>query len=137
MIFIDLRDHYGLTQVVVHPDRPFFGEAERVRNESVITVTGKVVKRPGETVNPEMATGEVKLVAEEGQVGMGGRAGGGGKSGQAGAMVLGIARALQLMNPEWRAKLKKAGFLTRDAREVERKKYGLAKARKRFQYSKR
>ena len=65
VIFIDLRDHYGLTQVVVNPDRPFFGEAERVRNESVITVTGKVVKRPGETVNPEMATGEVELVAEE------------------------------------------------------------------------
>ena len=65
VIFIDLRDHYGLTQVVVRPDMPFFAEAEGVRNESVITVTGKVIKRPGETVNPEMATGEVELVAEE------------------------------------------------------------------------
>ncbi|MDK1022489.1 MAG: aspartate--tRNA ligase [Candidatus Hydrogenedentes bacterium] len=65
VIFIDLRDHYGLTQVVVRPDMPFFGEAEGVRNESVITVTGKLIKRPGETVNPEMATGEVELVAEE------------------------------------------------------------------------
>ncbi len=65
VIFIDLRDHYGLTQVVVHPDKPFFGEAERVRNESVITVTGNLVKRSDETVNPEMATGEVELVAGE------------------------------------------------------------------------
>lgn len=79
----------------------------------------------------------LKLVEIEAQVDIVCRTCGGGKSGQAGAMLLGIARALQLMNPEWRAKLKKAGFLTRDAREVERKKYGLAKARKRFQYSKR
>ena len=65
------------------------------------------------------------------------RARGGGKSGQAGALLLGIARALEKMNGEWRPKLKRAGFLTRDAREVERKKYGLVKARKRFQYSER
>ncbi|HEX9750491.1 MAG TPA: 30S ribosomal protein S9 [candidate division Zixibacteria bacterium] len=79
----------------------------------------------------------LKLVEVEGQVDLVCSATGGGKSGQAGAMLLGIARALQMMNPEWRAKLKKAGFLTRDAREVERKKYGMVKARKRFQYSKR
>ena len=47
VIFIDLRDHYGLTQVVCNPDRAFFCEAELVRNESVITVTGTVVKRTG------------------------------------------------------------------------------------------
>lgn len=62
---------------------------------------------------------------------------GGGLSGQAGAVRLGIARALISLNPEFRAALKKAGFLTRDPREVERKKYGLAGARKRFQFSKR
>ncbi len=62
---------------------------------------------------------------------------GGGKSGQAGAMRLGIARALILMNPEFRSTLKKSYFLTRDPREKERKKYGQPGARKRFQYSKR
>ena len=64
-------------------------------------------------------------------------AAGGGISGQAGALRLGIARALVEANPELRAPLKKAGMLTRDPRGKERKKYGLAGARKRFQFSKR
>jgi small subunit ribosomal protein S9 len=62
---------------------------------------------------------------------------GGGISGQAGALRLGIARALAELDPELRSTLKKAGFLTRDAREKESKKYGLKKARKAPQYSKR
>jgi len=62
---------------------------------------------------------------------------GGGMSGQAGAIRHGLARALVEMNPDLRATLKKAGFLTRDARAVERKKYGQPGARKRFQFSKR
>jgi len=62
---------------------------------------------------------------------------GGGISGQAGAVRLGITRALVLYNAELRKKLKKAGLLTRDARAKERKKYGMAGARKRFQFSKR
>jgi small subunit ribosomal protein S9 len=62
---------------------------------------------------------------------------GGGVAGQAGALRLGIARALIKLDPELRASLKKAGLLTRDARIKERKKYGLAGARKRFQFSKR
>jgi small subunit ribosomal protein S9 len=62
---------------------------------------------------------------------------GGGLSGQAGAVKHGIARALLNVDAAFRAVLKKAGHLTRDAREVERKKYGLAGARRRFQYSKR
>lgn len=62
---------------------------------------------------------------------------GGGKSGQAGAIRLGIARALCEANPGLRPVLKAAGMLTRDARKVERKKYGQPKARKRFQFSKR
>ncbi len=62
---------------------------------------------------------------------------GGGTSGQAGALRLGIARALITLDPELRAQVKKAGLLTRDARETERKKYGLKKARKAPQYSKR
>ena len=62
---------------------------------------------------------------------------GGGPSGQAGALRLAIARALILVEPEDRPALKKAGFLTRDPRAIERKKYGLKKARKAPQYSKR
>jgi small subunit ribosomal protein S9 len=62
---------------------------------------------------------------------------GGGHSAQAEAMRHGIARALILADPERRASLKRAGFLTRDARKKERKKYGQPGARKRFQYSKR
>jgi small subunit ribosomal protein S9 len=62
---------------------------------------------------------------------------GGGVTGQAGALRLGIARALILVDPENRPALKRAGFLTRDARVKERKKYGLKKARKAPQYSKR
>jgi small subunit ribosomal protein S9 len=62
---------------------------------------------------------------------------GGGVNGQAGAVRMGIARALQEFNPELRAKLKAEGFLRRDARVKERKKYGQKGARKRFQFSKR
>ncbi len=62
---------------------------------------------------------------------------GGGHAGQAGAISLGVARALQIMDPTLRGLLGKEGFLTRDARMKERKKYGQAGARKRFQFSKR
>jgi small subunit ribosomal protein S9 len=62
---------------------------------------------------------------------------GGGTSGQAGAIAHGIARALISYDPEYRPALKKAGLLTRDAREKERKKYGLKRARKAPQYTKR
>lgn len=62
---------------------------------------------------------------------------GGGLTGQAGALRLGIARALLQYSSELRPELRSAGFLTRDPRQVERKKYGRPKARKRFQFSKR
>lgn len=62
---------------------------------------------------------------------------GGGLTGQAGAIRHGIARALVVYNEQYKAELKKAGFLTRDSRAKERKKYGLKKARKSPQYSKR
>lgn len=62
---------------------------------------------------------------------------GGGLTGQAGAIRHGLARALSKMDPSFRPVLKKAGFITRDARAVERKKYGQPGARKRFQFSKR
>jgi len=62
---------------------------------------------------------------------------GGGQTGQAGAIRLAIARGLQIMDKDLRASLKKEGMLTRDSREVERKKYGQPGARKKFQFSKR
>jgi small subunit ribosomal protein S9 len=62
---------------------------------------------------------------------------GGGMAGQAGAVRHGITRALVALNPEFRTRLKKAGFITRDPRAKERKKYGQKGARKRFQFSKR
>ena len=62
---------------------------------------------------------------------------GGGTTGQAGAVRLGVARALVKLDPTVRSELKKAGFLTRDARKVERKKFGLRGARRAFQFSKR
>lgn len=65
------------------------------------------------------------------------KAQGGGKSGQAGAISMGIARALSELNPEFKGLMRDQGFLTRDSRVKERKKYGLKKARKAFQFSKR
>ncbi len=62
---------------------------------------------------------------------------GGGKTGQAGAIRLGLSRALLEVNPDYRGTLKPLGLMTRDARKVERKKYGRAGARRRFQFSKR
>ncbi len=62
---------------------------------------------------------------------------GGGVAGQAGAIRLALARALVQMNPDLRIDMRRQGMMTRDAREVERKKYGQPKARKRFQFSKR
>ena len=77
------------------------------------------------------------LVERESQFYIKANINGGGPSGQAGALRLAIARALNEFNPEERSVLKKAGFLTRDARAVERKKAGLHKARRAPQYSKR
>ena len=79
----------------------------------------------------------LRLVDMLGRVDIECRASGGGLAGQAGAIRLGLSRALTLLDPSFRTRLKTAGFLTRDPRMVERKKYGLVKARKRFQYSKR
>jgi small subunit ribosomal protein S9 len=73
----------------------------------------------------------------EGQFDVNATVAGGGLSGQAGAVKHGISKALQLYEPSLRGALKAAGFLTRDSRVVERKKYGKAKARRSFQFSKR
>lgn len=79
----------------------------------------------------------LEVVDQKGKVDVWVNVAGGGHSGQAGAIRHGISRALTKLDPELRATLKKAGFLTRDARTVERKKYGQPGARKRFQFSKR
>jgi small subunit ribosomal protein S9 len=79
----------------------------------------------------------LKLVDQMGKLDIFVNVHGGGMSGQAGAIRHGITRALCELNPEFRPVLKKAGFITRDARAVERKKYGRPGARKRFQFSKR
>ncbi|WP_333673323.1 aspartate--tRNA ligase [Elioraea tepidiphila] len=65
LLFIDLRDHYGLTQVVIDAGSPLLEEAERVRPESVITVTGTVVRRTPDTVNQKLPTGEIELRAAD------------------------------------------------------------------------
>jgi small subunit ribosomal protein S9 len=79
----------------------------------------------------------LEVTGTVGKVGFKCKVKGGGKSGQAGAVRLALARALFKMDAMLRKPLKEAGFLTRDARVVERKKYGMPKARKRFQFSKR
>ena len=61
LLFIDLRDHYGITQCVIDTSNPLFKAVEAARVESVVTITGKVVNRPAETVNPKLATGEIEL----------------------------------------------------------------------------
>jgi len=88
-------------------------------------------------VHQQLISEPLVTLGAEGQFDIVARVSGGGVAGQAGALRLGIARALTLVDPENRPTLKRAGFLTRDARITERKKYGLKKARKAPQYSKR
>ncbi|WP_417318305.1 aspartate--tRNA ligase [Emcibacter sp.] len=65
LLFIDLRDHYGLTQCVIDVESPFFKEAESVRPESVICVDGTVVARSEETINPNLPTGKIEIQVKE------------------------------------------------------------------------
>ncbi|MCA1955385.1 OB-fold nucleic acid binding domain-containing protein, partial [Zymomonas sp.] len=65
LLFVDLRDHYGLTQIVADSDSAVFEKLDQLRLESVITVTGEVVERAPEVVNPNLATGEIEIRAEE------------------------------------------------------------------------
>ncbi|MEQ5774769.1 aspartate--tRNA ligase [Thalassospira sp. NFXS8] len=65
LLFVDLRDHYGITQVVIDISSPLFAVLEKSRAESVITVDGKVVKRTAETINPNLPTGEIEVYASE------------------------------------------------------------------------
>lgn len=68
LLFIDLRDHYGLTQCVVEPDSPAFAKVSQARSEWVLTLTGPVVARSADTVNPNLPTGEVEVRIEEAEI---------------------------------------------------------------------
>ncbi len=68
LIFLDLRDHYGITQCVIEPDAAAFALVDTARSEWVLTLTGKVVARSAETVNSDLATGEVELRIEQAQI---------------------------------------------------------------------
>jgi aspartyl-tRNA synthetase len=65
LVFIDLRDHYGLTQCVLDVSSPIFAQVEQTRLESVVTVTGKVVARTAETINPRLPTGEIEVAIQD------------------------------------------------------------------------
>ncbi|HUL57900.1 MAG TPA: 30S ribosomal protein S9 [Anaeromyxobacteraceae bacterium] len=103
-----------------------------------ITINGRTMDEYfGRETSKMILVEPLKLVDQMGKLDVFVNAKGGGLSGQAGAIRHGISRALVDLNAEFRPVLKKAGFLTRDARAVERKKYGRPGARKRFQFSKR
>jgi small subunit ribosomal protein S9 len=108
------------------------------RGSGQVTINGKTLdeyftteKLRGHAVEP------FAVLEEDGKWDVFATIKGGGTTGQAGALRLAIARALAEESPEWRGPLKQAGMLTRDARKVERKKYGLKKARRAPQFSKR
>ena len=104
----------------------------------VITVNGKTFEQAfPEAVSREDILGPFIVTDTQGKYDVSTKVAGGGITGQAQAIRLGIARSLESIDPEFRPKLKEAGFMTRDPRMVERKKYGQPKARKRFQFSKR
>ena len=104
----------------------------------VVTVNGRELNNYfGRETSKMVIHQPLQLVEQIGKVDITINVVGGGLSGQAGAIRHGISRALCVFNPELRPALKKAGFLTRDSRVVERKKYGRMKARRSFQFSKR
>jgi small subunit ribosomal protein S9 len=104
----------------------------------IITVNGRELSAYfGRETSKMILNQPLEILEQKGKVDVTVNVKGGGLSGQAGAIRHGISRALCSFNPEFRPALKKAGFLTRDARAVERKKYGQPGARRRFQFSKR
>src|ERR1700679_1392608 len=65
LLFIDIRDHYGLTQCVIDRSSPLLPALEAIKNESVVTGTGKVVQRPAETQNSKLPTGDIEIDIQE------------------------------------------------------------------------
>jgi small subunit ribosomal protein S9 len=131
----------------IHQDKGFYATGRRKESTARVWLkegTGVVVinDRPideyfGRETSKMILHQPLQVLEQLGKVDITVNVRGGGLSGQAGAIRHGLARALCQFNPEFRAPLKKAGFLTRDARVVERKKYGQPGARRRFQFSKR
>ena len=109
-----------------------------VPGTGIFDINGRTLEEYFPTrVHRMVAVAPLKLLGREKDFDVTATIKGGGIAGQAGAVRLGIARSLLEMDPELRGQLKAEGFLTRDAREKERRKYGLKKARKAPQYSKR
>jgi small subunit ribosomal protein S9 len=131
----------------MNPEKGFYATGRRKESTARVWLkegTGVVIinKRPideyfGRETSKMILHQPLQVLEQLGKVDITASVRGGGLSGQAGAIRHGLARALCELNPEFRAPLKKAGFLTRDARVVERKKYGQPGARRRFQFSKR
>jgi small subunit ribosomal protein S9 len=120
------RRKQSIARVRMKPGTGEFVVNDRTLDEYFGRATSKMIlKQP------------LDVVEQSGKVDISINVCGGGLSGQAGAIRHGISRCLLKLNPDLRPQLKKAGFLTRDSRSVERKKYGQPGARKRFQFSKR
>jgi small subunit ribosomal protein S9 len=131
----------------IHTDRGFYATGRRKEatarvwikpGEGNVTINGRDINEYfGRETSKMVLNQPLDVLEQKGKVDITVNVRGGGLSGQAGAIRHGLARALCSLNPEFRPVLKKAGFLTRDARAVERKKYGQPGARRRFQFSKR
>jgi len=108
------------------------------KGEGIITINGKSLNKYFARPVLQMVVNQpLEVIKGEDEYDIKATVKGGGLSGQAGALRHGISKALSLYDTGFRSALKKIGFLTRDARVVERKKYGLAKARRSYQFSKR
>jgi small subunit ribosomal protein S9 len=133
--------------MAINPENGFYATGRRKEatarvwlkaGTGAVTVNGRDIDNYfGRETSKMVLFQPLEILEHKGKVDLTVNVKGGGLSGQAGAIRHGIARALCSFNPEFRPALKKAGFLTRDARAVERKKYGQPGARRRFQFSKR
>ncbi|ADO70608.1 30S ribosomal protein S9 [Stigmatella aurantiaca] len=131
----------------INPENGFYATGRRKEatarvwlkpGTGIVTINGRELNNYfGRETSKMVMYQPLEVIEQKGKVDLTVNVRGGGLSGQAGAIRHGIARALCAFNPEFRPALKKAGFLTRDARAVERKKYGQPGARRRFQFSKR
>jgi len=127
-----------VTQTITGRRKEAVARVRLVPGEGNFSLNGRALEDYFPTRANRMVVSEpLRLVGKEKDLDVIARIEGGGISGQAGALRLGIARALIELDPELRPALKAEGFLSRDAREKERRKYGLKKARKAPQYSKR
>jgi small subunit ribosomal protein S9 len=133
--------------MAINPENGFYATGRRKEatarvwikaGTGAVTVNGRDIDNYfGRETSKMVLFQPLEILEQKGKIDLTVNVKGGGLSGQAGAIRHGIARALCSFNPEFRPALKKAGFLTRDARAVERKKYGQPGARRRFQFSKR